>query len=148
MNTLFRMLTGAALAFFAALPSMAQSDPMNWTAPIPLEANDIFVLWHDYPSTGDQAHGKVYNYDFRNSALPANERIDGGTHRSWLPPVAAWFTHAPSGPFSTSAREQVVAAWGPDAGGIHVRILQFDTSATGGTAPGSITVGNDLPNEC
>src|SRR5690606_5228779 len=39
-------------------------------------------------------------------------------------------------------------AWGPDAGGIHVRILQFDTSATGWTAPGSITVGNDLPNEC
>lgn len=147
MNALLRMLVALLLYVAFGLVSVAQLGPMNWTEPIKVQANDIFLLWHDAPEVGNQTHAKVYSYDFLNQTLPPEEQISN-TERGTFPGTEqASFSNVATGHFKKSARENVVAVWGPGNDGLRVQIMQFDTTSVGWTAPGSTTISGDIQND-
>src|SRR5690606_35698021 len=88
-----------------------------------------------------------YSYDFLDQTLPPDSMISN-TERGTFPGTEqASFSNVATGHFKKSARENVVAVWGPGNDGIRVQIMQFDTTDIGWSTPGSTTISGDIQND-
>ena len=107
LTTLFRILVVTSLPL--ATPAFAQLGPLNWTEPIKVDANNLFVLWHDHASL--QANQKIYDLDFRDDTMPLDQRFSSTVRQEDDRVGASEFNDVATGKFIHGARECVVAVW-------------------------------------
>ena len=119
------------LVLTASCEVFSQSgDPFNWTAPIKVEANDVFLLWNE-PSGGSyKSYQKVYRYKIDSTTLPLDNIISKSPRHSdnRVQASVVLFMDVASGKFTVSPYENVVAIWGSESG-IEILIPKFDSSA-------------------
>jgi hypothetical protein len=136
-----------ALLLLSMLRSLAQLGPLNWTEPVQVEANNIFLVWHESPSVGNQAHQKTYSYDFHSELIPADERITATPQQAASTAGPAVFTDVDNGKFTDGARDNVVSIWGPGPSGISLSLPHFDTSAMAWTTAVEQQITGDIQSD-
>ncbi len=110
--------------------SLAQAgDPFNWTAPIKVEANDVFLLWGDKAGGMYKSYQKVYKYKIDSTTLPVNSRISKSPRHvdNRTQPSSPAYMDIATGKFTVGPYENVVAIWKGQSG-IQILIPQFDST--------------------
>lgn len=146
LRTMKRLFTLSSWTYlFLGTGSLfAQLGPLNWTRPVAVEANGIFLVWHDAPEIGNQIHQKTYSYTYADANLPMDERISATPGQTAPGAGAAPFTDVATGKFLHGAREGVVSVWGPGPSGITMAFPRFDTSAMAWTEMTEYQITGDI----
>lgn len=105
---------------------IAQLGPLNWTEPVKVESNNLFVLWQNEDT--QQANQKIFDLDFRNDTVPLDGRFSSTLRQEDDRVGASGFNDVATGKFVHGARESVVAIWNAN-GTINIMIPDMDTSA-------------------
>ena len=120
------------------------SDPLHWTAPIPVKSNNIFLLWSQQNAGGSTliSHQKIYRYYTGNKNMPSTQRLSGTrVHQDstafvngndQMDVAAGYFTHG--------VLENAVAVWEGPNQTIQVMIPHFDTTANAWSKSSEMTI--------
>ena len=130
----------------------SQTDPLNWTEPIKVESNDIFLIWVEGAGyNGAQSYQKVYDLEIGVNNLPIDSMLDSSPKQSDDRLGGGNFTDAASGKFTTGPRDNVVSAWAGTSTNspswIYLMIPVFDTSETMWTQSVQDSIGGDIQND-
>ncbi len=130
MNKLFLSIYWFVCFSLITIPAGAQQDPFNWTEPIAVEANDVFLLWLEDDGSRIHSYQKVYRFKVDSSSLPVDDLISKTLRQEDSRQGATIFTDVAHGKFNKDPYDDVVAIWVNQAGtGIDIMIPKFDTTA-------------------
>jgi len=114
--------------------SQAQStgDPLNWTKPISLRSDNIFLLWSQNSKNGSTiSYQKDFKYFSGGSNLPPDKRLfEIQKHNDSLATVNGNMqTDVAAGYFTSGIYENIVAAWEGPNQNIQIMVPHFDSTA-------------------
>ncbi|HKI44689.1 MAG TPA: hypothetical protein VKA08_05055, partial [Balneolales bacterium] len=141
------ILSAILLIMLSVTSLFAQSatDPLNWTAPIKVKSDNIFMLWGQqknlYQSSPEVSYQKIYRYNM-NSGLSVNKRLSA-TQNHQDPNadvVGNQEMDAAAGYFTNGLFENVVAAWEGPNHTIQIMIPHFDSTANAWSESSELTV--------
>ena len=116
---------------FTIKPIQAQGDPLQWTEPVSVEANDLFLLWLEDVGPSVKSYQKVYRYKIDSTWLPLNQLISEIPRQEDSRPANNTnykFCDVASGRFNVDAYDDLVALWTGQGSSINIIIPQFDTT--------------------
>lgn len=131
MKNRFRIAYFSALLIlivYVQIYSQAQ-DPFNWTKPVKVESNDVFLQWLQNDGNTVHSYQKIYRYKIDSTFLPTDNlvsktfRHEDSRQNNYLS-----YTDAASGKFNVSPYDEVVSIW-QSTDGIKIMIPKFDTSS-------------------
>lgn len=156
MNQLYTVLKKIILALSIVLSSFcsfAQTGlgPLNWTEPINVESNSIFIIWMDNAGySNSNIYQKVYGFDYNNQIQSTDSAITKTLKMEDDRTGGGAYVDVAKGKFNVGPRDQVVSVWGGDVFGnsmINIMIPQFDTSATMWTNSIQDSIVSDVQND-
>ncbi len=117
---------------FKLVFAQAQVDPFNWTEPIVVQSNDIFIQWLE--STGGIKHSyqKIYRYKIDSTFLPVDSSISKTLRKEDSRTGGGLYSDAATGKFNIDQYDDVVSIWRGQSG-INIMIPQFDTTKSNWT---------------
>jgi len=123
-----------------------QGDPFNWTEPIKVEANDVFISWNDLAEGSRKNYQKVYRLKIDSSWLPTDSLISRTPRQEdSRTSSAAYFSDLASGRFNRDPYDDVVSIWWTE-NGIEVLMPDFDTTLAMWTNTVQATIDVDVYN--
>jgi hypothetical protein len=72
---LITFLLCTIFVLFTFRPILAQGDPFNWSEPIQVESNDIFISWLENNGGVVKNYQKVYHFKIDSVWLPTDSLI-------------------------------------------------------------------------
>lgn len=108
--------------------SQGQGDPFNWTEPIKVEANDVFISWLEDAGGVVKNYQKVYRLKIDSAWLPTDSMISR-TPRQEDSRTSNYadFSDLASGRFNRDPYDDVVSIWYTE-NGIEIMTPSFDTT--------------------
>lgn len=128
---------------FTQIFPQGQADPYNWTKPVFVQSNDIFLLWNENATGTYKSYQKVYRYKIDSTFLPADSMISKTPRQedSRTSSTASQYCDASSGRFNRDPFDDVVGIW-QNQSGLEITIPKFDTTKSNWT----ITIQDSINN--
>ena len=133
---------------FTIKPIQAQGDPLQWTEPVSVEANDLFLLWLEDVGPSVKSYQKVYRYKIDSTWLPLNQLISETPRQEDNRPANnsnLQFCDVASGCFNVDPYDDLVAVWTGQGSSINIMIPQFDTTEAMWTTSVQASIDNVNP---
>lgn len=129
------------------LKAQVLGDPFNWTEPVTVEANDIFLLWNENVAGTYKSFQKVYRYKIDSTGLAVDSMISKTPRQEDPRTSSAASVHMDiaTGRFNADQYDDIVAAW-YSLSGIEIMIPQFDTTKAMWTASVQQNIDTGLHN--
>jgi hypothetical protein len=131
---------------FSLIFPQGQGDPFNWTEPIKVEANDVFISWLENAGGVIKNYQKVYRLKIDSAWLPTDSLISRTPRQEdSRTSSAAYFSDLASGRFNRDPYDDVVSIWWTE-NGIEVLMPDFDTTLAMWTNTVQATIDVDVYN--
>jgi len=109
------------------MPAQSKIDPLNWTKPVPIRSDNLFLLW----SQSSKSYQKDFRYFSNGGILSPDKRLQG-TRKHYDSLAAVNGNNqmdVAAGYFTSGVFENVVAAWEGPNQTIQVMIPHFESTA-------------------
>lgn len=148
----FKVFIVLSVSIIYSFHSYGQGDPLNWTEPIKVNSNDIFLIWTEGAGyTSAQSFQKTYDFNNGVSTLALDSMISKSPRKEDNRLGGGNSTDAATGKFTLGPRDNVVTIWGgelPNATSwIYVMLPVFDTTETMWTQSIQDSIGGDIQND-
>ncbi|MCG6960031.1 T9SS type A sorting domain-containing protein [bacterium BMS3Abin03] len=123
-----QLLWGFILILVPFTAVLSQQDPLHWTHPIKVEANDIYLQWLQNDNGTVHSYQKIYNLKIDSLyLLPPDSLVSVKPGHQDNRTGAGAFTDAASGNFTVSVYDEIVSIWKSPTG-INIMLPNLDTT--------------------
>lgn len=122
-----QLFWGLILILIPFTSVISQQDPLHWTHPIKVEANDIYLQWLQDDNGTIHSYQKVYRFKIDSLFLSTDSLISKTPRQEDSRTGGGSYTDAATGKFNISVHDEVVSIW-KSTSGINIMIPKFDTT--------------------
>jgi hypothetical protein len=118
----------AMFVLFSNTSIFSQQDPLHWTHPVKVQANDVYLQWLQNDGGTVHSYQKIYNLKVDSLyILPTDSLISIKPRHQDSRAGGGSYTDAAAGNFTVSVHEEIVSIWKSPTG-INIMLPKLDTT--------------------